>query len=227
MKKSHSLKESERKSAGEPVDEPDRSFKTKVGITAHQVPSVYHPARPGPFCALSPPGWGPGTAAHATPARRAPGPPTPAVRTSCRWLWPMMGCGRARGRCMGCSRGRARGRGRWAVRGSGAVPGCRDCHPPDHQHLGVDQAPGSGPLVQDPKKARGRHRPDYLAPVEELAVVPRFNLVPHRQLPTRCHLLRNVYSHGLFLPQIRMHPSVVPSSGSSLHPRGFAGVSGR
>ena len=50
MKKSHSLQaDSGRKPSGEPVDEPDRSFKTKVGITAHQVPSVYHPAEPGPF----------------------------------------------------------------------------------------------------------------------------------------------------------------------------------
>ena len=41
--------ESVRNPAGEPVDEPDRSFKTKVGITAHQVHSVYHPAGPGPL----------------------------------------------------------------------------------------------------------------------------------------------------------------------------------
>ena len=162
MKKSHSLwTDSGGNPAGEPVDEPDRSFKTKVGITAHQVPSVYHPARPGPFppaqgtsagawnsgtCDAGRTGSGASTAGNpdspfpAAEPRPAAAPRVPAA--------PIVAAGRR-----------------------------RRAH--DDQSLGIDQPPGSGPLIQDPEQVRGRDRPDHLAPMEESAVVPRLNLVPH------------------------------------------------
>ena len=75
MKKSHCLRaDSRRNPAGIRLMDRSRSTKSKVGITAHQVPLAYHPAGPGPVSvtagpAPSPPCWGLGTAACGTTGR--------------------------------------------------------------------------------------------------------------------------------------------------------------